>query len=108
VNAKYSAERQRYSIAHEVAHHRLHPIGVYMAGPGSTTSSEKAADMIAADILMPRPEVRRLLGQKVPFREMVKRFGVSKQALRFRLDEVRKEERRRCSSSTALKASGQS
>jgi Zn-dependent peptidase ImmA (M78 family) len=103
VNAKHSAERQRYSIAHELAHHRLHPLGVYMAGPGSTTASEKAADMIAADILMPRPEVRRLLRQNVPFRDIVKRFGVSKEAMR-----VMKEERLRCSSLTASRETGQS
>jgi Zn-dependent peptidase ImmA (M78 family) len=61
VNAGHSHERQRYSIADELAHHRVHPLGVYMAEPGASTASEKAADMIAADVLMPRPEVRRLL-----------------------------------------------
>jgi len=95
VNACHSPERQRYSIAHEVAHHRLHPLGMYMAGPGASTASERGADMIAADILMPRPEVRRLLREGVSFDELVKHFGVSKEAMRFRLDEVLKEERQR-------------
>jgi Zn-dependent peptidase ImmA (M78 family) len=27
VNAGHSLERQRYSIAHEIAHQRLHPVG---------------------------------------------------------------------------------
>jgi Zn-dependent peptidase ImmA (M78 family) len=102
VNAAHSPERQRYSIAHELAHHRLHPLGVYMAGPGASTASERGADMIAADILMPRPEVRRLLREGVSFGEMVKRFGVSKEAMRFRLDEVTREERQREEAATPL------
>lgn len=79
VNASHSRERQRYTIAHEVAHHRLHPVGVYMAGPGATTAGEKVADAIAADILMPRSEVMRLLSRNVSFDEMLEHFEVSKE-----------------------------
>jgi Zn-dependent peptidase ImmA (M78 family) len=94
VNAGHSPERQRYSIAHELAHHCLRPMGMYMAGPGSTTASERGADMIAADILMPKKEVLRLLERNAPFDEMVRHFTVSKEALRIRLEEVRREMKR--------------
>jgi len=97
LNSRHSPERQRFTIAHEIAHHRIHALGVYMHGPGALTSHERAADGAAADILMPKPEVRRLLGQNVPFLEMVKRFGVSKEAMRFRLEEIWKEEKERAS-----------
>jgi Zn-dependent peptidase ImmA (M78 family) len=51
--------------------------------------------MIAADILMPKKEVRRILNRGAIFDEMVKHFGVSKEAMRFRVDEVAKEEKQR-------------
>ncbi len=95
LNSRHSRERQRFTIAHEIAHHRLHPIGVYMTGPGALTSHERTADMIAADILMPMPEVRHCLAQDMSFPDMVRHFGVSKEAMRFRLDEVEREERER-------------
>lgn len=90
VNASHSPEHQRFSVAHEIAHQRLHPTGVYMAGPASTAASERAADMIAADILMPKPEVRRLLSQGASRAEMAKYFGVSQEAMRIQIDEVRR------------------
>ena len=90
-NSSHSRERRRFTIAREFAHHRLHPIGEYMAGPGASSASEKAADMIAADILMPRSEVMRLLSRNVSFDEMFEHFEGVQRAVRFRIDEVRKE-----------------
>ena len=62
-----------------------------LAGRGSSTASEKAADMAVAHILMPKPQVRGMLRRNATFEEMLKHFGVSKEATRFCIDEVSKE-----------------
>lgn len=94
LNSRHSPERQRFTIAHEIAHHRLHQLGVYMSGPGAMTSHERGADGAAADMLMPAVEVRRCLFEEMSFEEMAEHFGVSKEAMRFRLDEIERAERR--------------
>lgn len=92
LNSAHSRQRQRWTIAHEIAHQRLHPIGVYMSGPGRDTRGERAADVFAAEMLMPASEVRRCLREGISFEEMVTWFDVSKEAMRLRIEEIVRQE----------------
>jgi Zn-dependent peptidase ImmA (M78 family) len=60
VNQNQPLERQRFSIAHELAHYILHPdklaeVGRLNRGPGDNINKEEEekADSLAAEILMP-------------------------------------------------------
>lgn len=92
LNAAHSRQRQRWTIAHEIAHQRLHPIGVYMSGPGRDTRGERTADMWAAEMLMPAAEVRRCLREGMSFEDMIEWFDVSKEAMRLRIQEIVRQE----------------
>jgi len=59
-----------------------------MSGPGRDTRGERAADVFAAELLMPGDEVRRCLREGMSFDEMVKWFDVSKEAMRLRIKEI--------------------
>lgn len=99
VNARHSATRQRFTLAHEIAHYVLHRdlIGdgiVDNAMYRSTRLSsefETQANRFAADILMPAALLRRVY-RKEGVRDLVtlmERFGVSEQAMRIRLNSLR-------------------
>jgi len=104
VNRFEAKERQRFTIAHEIAHFLLHkdiidssPDGIVdtvLYRSGAPESIEFEANRLAADILMPRSSVERRLrelGGRVT--EMVidllaKDFKVSRAAMEIRLQSV--------------------
>lgn len=57
VNAGHNGERQRFTLAHELAHLVLH------AGPLDDRDAERAADRFAGAFLMPSESMFRLLGR---------------------------------------------
>lgn len=96
--------RQRFTMAHEIAHHELHGGETYVdrgnyivqfrdASSGSgTKTEEREANQFAAALLMPAPWVRQAFLQQ-PFdltdddglRSLAERFQVSTQAVSYRL-----------------------
>jgi len=96
LNATHSRERQRFTVAHELAHviscrngHSLSTSDFCLA------DREHYTDSRAAEILMPAWKVRWLMSQNVPVSEMAETFAVSKAAMRRRLDDFTREEVRR-------------
>jgi Zn-dependent peptidase ImmA (M78 family) len=64
VNSDHSLERQRFSIAHELAHMVLHNTELQTLGKLNRSGSsqmEEEADELAAEILMPEDGVREYL-----------------------------------------------
>jgi len=110
VNGKHSEPRQRFTIAHELAHYMLHNgelVHVDGArtgsmldwrGPAHTGNSEreKEANLFAAELLMPerflRQDLRQLenidLLEKDVLKVLAKRYEVSAQALTIRLAQL--------------------
>ena len=107
VNWGHHANRQRFSIAHEIAHYVLHQGDTYIdkgyrinfrdleAGSG-TKREEVEANAFAAGLLMPSEWVRDAF-EPQPFdlndddgiRMLAKQFAVSTQAMMYRLITLR-------------------
>jgi len=102
VNSLHSRRRQAFTIAHEIGHHVLHPkanfvdhkVLYFRDGRASQAIDEKEmeANQFAAELLMPAPFLAKALkGETVDLEdddrveELAKKFGVSTQALTFRL-----------------------
>lgn len=100
-------KRQRFTIAHELGHYRLHEGGQYIdkditvryrgKNPGSgTIVEEREANYFAGALLMPRGWLKTAMEEE-PFRygddlalaALADRFKVSMQALSIRLAELR-------------------
>ncbi len=106
VNSKHSASRQRFTIAHEIGHFLFHrgesvhldranSFQVNFRDQDSSTGmylEEREANFFAAELLMPREFLAAEIGvidlsadDDVAMRNLADRFGVSMQALTFRL-----------------------
>ena len=93
VNAKHSQHRQRFTIAHELAHFMLHKplIGDELTDDalyrsGLSNGVEMEANAMAADILMPRAEVLRFKRDRdMISTSMAEKFDVSQSAMDIRL-----------------------
>lgn len=103
VNSTHPATRQRFTLAHEIAHLRLHegqPVFIDRLvrvnwRDGSSAREEIQANTFAAELLMPRrfmsEEIERVVSRspKVAPEELVEAlagtFGVSEEAMRYRL-----------------------
>lgn len=104
VNQDHAKSRQRFTIAHEIGHWELHrndasvfidTTSVFFRDNESsegTRQQEIAANRFAAALLMPRQALEEAVGRQpvdpldeVTFRRLAARFGVSVQALGFRL-----------------------
>jgi Zn-dependent peptidase ImmA (M78 family) len=104
VNAKHSATRQRFTLAHELAHFVLEHQGDIFVdhsvlrrdGRSSMAidQSEIDANQFAADLLMPREDVRREFvktrnsgntNQEKIIKHLAKMFFVSPKAMEYRL-----------------------
>jgi Zn-dependent peptidase ImmA (M78 family) len=103
VNELHAHVRQRFTIAHEVAHLALHEDALYVDGlvrrdqrsSLAFDPQEIEANAFAAELLMPRHHVLHELHERVPeggiadpqklVRQLAKRFDVSEQAMEFRL-----------------------
>jgi hypothetical protein len=94
VNSKHAHTRQRFTVAHEIAHFLLHrdvlesgelvENSLYRDGLGGM--KESAANRFAADLLMPQPLVRKLIASGIRQPEMLaNRLMVSPAAMRIRL-----------------------
>ncbi|MES3034909.1 MAG: ImmA/IrrE family metallo-endopeptidase [Gemmatimonadota bacterium] len=112
VNVSQAPVRQRFTIAHEIAHFVLHrntlPIFIdrqfltpYFAAFRSRASStgadrlEREANAFAAALLMPAPDVRRALAEiegnvtdEEAIEQLARRFDVSRQAMTFRVANI--------------------
>ena len=106
VNGSDHANRRRFTIAHEIGHYVLHERETYVdtgyrvnfrdldSGSG-TRSEEIEANRFAAALLMPEAMVRKAFddvafelagsGDDEELRELARRFGVSTQAMAYRL-----------------------
>lgn len=107
VNALHHPNRQRFTIAHEIAHLELHrqaietevhvdkTFPVLMRGPMAATGTdalEREANLFAAELLMPRDFLERALAGQAfdidderPLEDLARKFRVSKQALEYRI-----------------------
>jgi Zn-dependent peptidase ImmA (M78 family) len=103
VNSLHAPVRQRFTIAHELAHLRLHEDALYVDGlvrrddksSLALDPQEIEANSFAAELLMPRKLVLRELANRVPegavadpaklLKRLAREFGVSEQAMEFRL-----------------------
>lgn len=98
LNRHETTERQRFTLAHEIAHYLLHRsligTGVVddtMYRSGLSSKREVEANRLAADLCMPRDlilahrrELMHLDGEEL-VSEMAKRFRVSRPAMQIRL-----------------------
>lgn len=97
INANDPARRRRFTLAHEIAHFVLHRdlIGDGLIDDGMYRSKlggdyERQANRFAADILMPPALVRGYYrGGMVSYADLGETFGVSTDAMRIRLQELR-------------------
>ena len=104
VNRFEAKERQRFTIAHEIAHFLLHrniidesPEGItdtVLYRSGAPEQVEFEANRLAADILMPKRSVERRLGElgghisEMVIEVLAHDFKVSKGAMEIRLQNV--------------------
>ncbi len=92
INADHSPKRQRFTIAHEIAHYILHQD---LIGDGITDDSlyrsslrnrqETQANQLAADILMPWKLINRHPPQEWSVKSLADELDVSESALSIRL-----------------------
>ena len=90
LNADHRAVRQRFTLAHEVGHWvcqvqagRGTPVMCRAEDllPAADRALEREANVFADELLMPEPAVRAVAGERHP----AARFGVSGEAMRWRL-----------------------
>lgn len=99
--------RQRFTVAHEIAHHELHGAETYvdrghyivqyrdLSSGSGTKTEEREANQFAAAVLMPRPSVAEAFLEQ-PFdltddeglRKLADKFEVSTQAMSYRLSNL--------------------
>jgi predicted transcriptional regulator len=96
LNINDAQTRQKFTLAHEIAHFILHrdliEDGViddtmYRSELGSFYETQ--ANQLAADILMPIRLVKKWYAQIPDLKELAKKFDVSEQAMKIRLDNLR-------------------
>lgn len=92
VNKSVSPERQRFTIAHEIAHYVLHKdlinveiVDVNMYQSMLSSEYEAQANRLAVDILMPRELVRQAYERNPHPNELARAFEVSVEAMEIRL-----------------------
>jgi Zn-dependent peptidase ImmA (M78 family) len=94
VNESHSFVRQRFTVAHEIAHFVLHRrklesgdlIDDAMYRSGLSSKEETAANRLAADILMPLPLIRKLIDAGIRDPQMLAaKLQVSVRAMNIRL-----------------------
>lgn len=94
INAAQAKVRQRFTVAHEIAHFVLHKsfIGdgivedALLRAEGFTNSLERQANAMAADILMPRKLISEAQDKGiVEIPALASHFNVSRDAMSYRL-----------------------
>jgi hypothetical protein len=86
--------RRRFTLAHEVGHwvcqvREGHDAPIYCraadVAPGADRTLEREANVFAAELLMPEPSVRESFAETPAPADLATRFGVSEEAMRWRL-----------------------
>jgi Zn-dependent peptidase ImmA (M78 family) len=97
LNSREHSNRQRFTLAHEIAHFVLHfdliESGITddrMYRSQLTNSYETQANRFAASMLMPRTLVKKFVDERLSEEEMAKRFQVSNAAMKIRLEGLSK------------------
>lgn len=92
VNAKQSLGRQRFTVAHELAHYCLHKDEIgdgisddYLYRSGLTGLQEREANQLAAEILMPRHLMEQVDYKNRSISELARIFDVSEAAMEIRV-----------------------
>jgi IrrE N-terminal-like domain len=94
VNAGEPPERQRFTVAHEIAHFILHRaqlengevVDDTMYRSGLSGDEEKAANLLAAEILMPLPLIQKLVNEGTKEVDLLAaKLQVSPAAMKIRL-----------------------
>lgn len=91
VNAAEPDGRQRFSLAHELAHVVNHTTKDFLCAPGYVSSEEKGerlADYFAACLLMPKRHVKRLFGEGRSLTHLASLFQVTPRATAVRLSQL--------------------
>ena len=93
LNSTEPAVRRRFTLAHEFKHILDHPVAARSYPHNGWLSreerAERVADYFAASFLMPRRLVKRRFFQGLhDTGELAAEFGVSPQAMRYRLDQL--------------------
>lgn len=99
VNQYDHPRRQRFTIAHELAHFLLHRQiiedeggrhnDVIMMRDGSINPIEQEANSFAAELLMPQPEIKNMVQQGIStIKDLAMNFGVSTAAMHYRLSKL--------------------
>lgn len=98
LNKEDSKNRKRFTCAHELGHfiRRSDEPEQYeyvdyrdQLSSSGTDEEEKFANSFAANLLMPEALVREFHDEGLPAFRMAKRFGVSQEAMHFRLENLR-------------------
>ena len=87
VNSSLSQGRARFSIAHELGHLLLRHNPLGRIGEPRDPDQERQADRFASELLMPESLLREDC-EKLPFEVLCRRYRVSRQAMRIRLESV--------------------
>ncbi len=98
LNAEDSKNRKRFTCAHELGHYRRRaeqPEQAYeyvdyrdQRSSTGTDEEERYANSFAASLLMPEVAVKAFHEQDMPVFRMAKIFGVSPEAMQYRLDNL--------------------
>jgi Zn-dependent peptidase ImmA (M78 family) len=92
LNASEPPMRRRFSLMHEFKHLIDHTTRGYLYGTDDSEAherAERAADYFAACLLMQKRWVKRLWGERMQsITELARTFGVSTQAMRYRLNQL--------------------
>lgn len=105
VNRKHPRNRRRFTIAHEIGHYisflnngyskdelesqgGFEDIAISYRKDGKFSDSETEANLIAAELLMPKDKVEELMKQGLTPEEMAELFYVSPSAMTIRLQNL--------------------
>ena len=96
VNSLHHQNRQRFTLAHEIAHFLLHRQEqekfvdeLFTRRVGSRDAKELQADAFAAELLVPEKSIRSKISSGITsISDLASFFGVSNQALRYRAEKL--------------------
>lgn len=95
VQERAATARQRWRVAHEIAHHVLHGAEPHVRGASwETHELEYEADLLAAELLIPDPWIKRALKahtdehRHVDIEGLATTFGVGRQEMEKRLKQL--------------------
>ena len=93
--AQRATARERWRLAHEIAHHVLHGAVPHLRGtPWETHELEYEADLLAAELLMPDPWLDRAVKRmsrsdgQLDIEELARSFAVGRQEMEKRLRQL--------------------